>query len=132
MIETSNLAELEAVFPVADHMMTLPALTDMISSRTIDPATTIAIPVRVAQPATIAQVATESGSVTCTKCSKILRGNILWLPSNLQRHMREKHSPGARRLQCRENGCGRTFSRNHNLRVHMANVHADNSTRGLS
>ena len=91
------------------------------NAQTIRPATTIATLV-----------------VTCPKCLKVFRGNIHWLPSNLRRHMREKHSrgglrlQGGRRSQCLVSDCNGTFGRNHNLGAHMADMHRDSSRRGLS
>ncbi|MCJ1478815.1 hypothetical protein MMC13_007499 [Lambiella insularis] len=68
------------------------------------------------------------GSLTCKQCGKVFRGKLIWLQSNLQRHVREKHS-SAKKLMCTHERCGKTFIRKHNLKVHVETVH--NRTRGL-
>ena len=102
------------------------------NAQTIRPATTIATPVGIAQFGTNAKVAAESGSTACPKCLKVFKGNILLLPSNLRRHMRQKHSRGSLPLRCLVPACGEIFSTNHNVRVHMAHMHPDSSRRRLS
>ncbi|MCJ1394845.1 hypothetical protein MMC18_007725 [Xylographa bjoerkii] len=67
----------------------------------------------------------SEGSLTCLQCDKVFRGKLVWLQSNLQRHMREKHSE-AKKFICP--GCGKSFSRKHNLKVHVEAVHG--RTRG--
>jgi hypothetical protein len=55
----------------------------------------------------------------------VLKGKVAWLPSNMQRHIREKHSNQAQqRLTCSVAGCGKTFGRKHNRAHHMRTVHA--------
>ncbi|MCJ1404597.1 hypothetical protein MMC11_007823 [Xylographa trunciseda] len=68
------------------------------------------------------------GSLTCLQCGKVFRGKLAWLQSNLQRHMREKHS-AAKKIVCEFPGCGKSFIRKHNLKVHVETVHG--RTRGL-
>ena len=63
------------------------------------------------------------GTLTCHVCGKTLQGKLVYLPSNMKRHLRELHSPAARRLACRVDGCGRAFIRNHNLLHHKRTVH---------
>ena len=63
------------------------------------------------------------GTLTCHVCGKVLQGKLVYLPSNMKRHIRELHSPAARRLSCNVEGCGRAFIRNHNLLHHQRTVH---------
>jgi hypothetical protein len=66
------------------------------------------------------------GSRECHVCKRVLRGKVAWLPSNMQRHMREKHSSVPReRLVCKVSGCGKTFGRKHNMVTHMRTVHPE-------
>ncbi|MCJ1376987.1 hypothetical protein MMC17_000077 [Xylographa soralifera] len=68
------------------------------------------------------------GSLTCVECGKVFRGKLVWLQSNHQRHMREKHSE-AKKFVCEFPRCGKGFIRKHNLKVHAETVHG--RTRGL-
>ena len=61
--------------------------------------------------------------MTCQECGKVLQGKLIYLQSNMKRHVRELHSPVARKLVCSVAGCGRAFRRNHNLQHHQRTVH---------
>jgi len=63
--------------------------------------------------------------LVCDECGKVLRGKETWLVSNLQRHKREKHSGQAVLFPCPGDGCGKVFSRKHNLKTHTNTVHKD-------
>ena len=63
------------------------------------------------------------GTLACTICGKVLSGKLVYLPSNMKRHMRELHSSAAKRLVCGVEGCGRAFHRRHNLVGHQKAVH---------
>ena len=70
------------------------------------------------------------GSLTCPQCRKVFTGKLDWLPSNLQRHIREKHTEGGgKRLSCTVHGCLARFSRKSNLQVHLNSVHKETSGR---
>jgi hypothetical protein len=72
---------------------------------------------------TISSSDATMGSLKCSQCGKVLSGKAVWLSSNMQRHIREKHSAPRPRLACPVPGCGKTFGRNHNLLHHMRTVH---------
>lgn len=69
-----------------------------------------------------------NGSLTCTQCGKVFSGKLVWLQSNVQRHVREKHSV-AKKLPCPHEKCGKMFIRKTNLNAHVRTVH--NRTRDL-
>ena len=64
---------------------------------------------------------TSDSSVTCSICKLELKGKAMWLSGNLMRHIREKHTTIHRLRRC--NLCGKQFSRNHNLYMHLSQVH---------
>ncbi|KAI4155376.1 MAG: hypothetical protein LQ340_001018 [Diploschistes diacapsis] len=66
---------------------------------------------------------TREGSVACPICGRVLQGKLIYLPSNMKRHIRELHKPHAKKLVCPTDGCGRAFARNHNLVQHQRTVH---------
>ena len=59
----------------------------------------------------------------CRVCGKVLQGKLIYLASNMQRHIREQHRPDARKLVCMIDGCGKAFGRNSNLVQHQKAVH---------
>ena len=62
--------------------------------------------------------------MTCQVCGKVFFGKQIYLPSNMQRHLREQHRPDARKLVCTIEGCGKAFGRNSNLVQHQKAVHS--------
>ena len=66
-------------------------------------------------------MSTSDSSVTCSICGLELKGKAIWLTGNLMRHIREKHNSISRLRKC--DLCGKQFSRNHNLYMHLSQVH---------
>lgn len=95
-------------------------LYDEINLATPMESSTQDIPLNEPSPSTGAGYAT----LKCLQCPKVLKGKAIYLPSNMQRHIREKHSSQTRRLSCTVVGCSRSFGRNHNRRHHLQTVHA--------
>ena len=62
------------------------------------------------------------GTMTCHMCGRVLQGRLIYLHSNMRRHMRELHMD-AKKLLCPIDGCGKAFVRNHNLLQHQKAVH---------
>lgn len=78
---------------------------------------------RVTSPTSSAVIpmSTSDSSVTCSICGLELKGKAIWLSGNLMRHIREKHTSISRLRKC--DLCGKQFSRNHNLYMHLSQVH---------
>jgi len=78
---------------------------------------------RVTSPTSSAAIpmSTSDSSVTCSICGLELKGKAIWLSGNLMRHIREKHTSISRLRKC--DLCGKQFSRNHNLYMHLSQVH---------
>jgi hypothetical protein len=78
---------------------------------------------RVTSPTASAAIpmSTSDSSVTCSICGLELKGKAIWLTGNLMRHIREKHTSISRLRKC--DLCGKQFSRNHNLYMHLSQVH---------
>jgi hypothetical protein len=72
----------------------------------------------------MSQTDAPQATMQCDECPKVFKGKAIYLASNRQRHKREKHSKKPlRKIACSEPGCPKTFSRGHNLAVHLRSVH---------
>ena len=76
-----------------------------------------------AQPGQASPSDSIEGSLVCQFCSKVLQGKMIYLQSNMRRHIRELHTKAARSLTCTIDGCSKTFTRRHNLQQHQSSIH---------
>ena len=132
MTETPDLAELEAAPTVPNSVTTLSATSNMISTQTTGALNTIAFPIVDTQPTTSAIVAAVRDSGVCTECSTPFKGTRRQSSNNLRRHIKAKHSPDARRVECVVKGCNKKYTRYDNMMFHVRHHHSDAFAHGLS